>query len=178
MKKKQHNILKVVASIVFIIVVMCFSGIVYLRRDIVSYNDGYGYLGVFMLCFVCNASLFFPAPSIAVAIVAAQSLSPLVVIVCATTGATVGELIGYYSGKAGKEIVEKEGRITQWIKSKGAVAVFLFALIPLPLFDFAGVCSGYSGMRLHVFIIACLIGKLIKMGIYVYTSVEFIDFIV
>ena len=46
--------------------------------------------------------------------------------------------------------------------------MFLLALLPLPLFDLAGVYSGGSGMPLWRFACACWCGKFLKMLTYAY----------
>ena len=53
----------------------------------------------------------------------------------------------------------------QWI-SILLCLVFVLALLPLPLFDVAGVYSG--GTRLHVakFFLACYLGKFLKLLVY------------
>ena len=45
--------------------------------------------------------------------------------------------------------------------------VFLFSLIPFPVFDVVGIGAGMTKMNPISFWLSCLIGKIIKMGIYV-----------
>ena len=44
--------------------------------------------------------------------------------------------------------------------------IFLFALIPLPLFDLVGVYAGGRKVKLPFFIAVCYLGKLLKMLFY------------
>lgn len=162
---------------IFILAVVGVSILLFCRRDILVYDDKYGYLGVFILCFICNATVFAPAPSLVVAVTAARTLQPMLVIVLGAIGITLGEMVGYFSGRAGRSFIQKDGRITSWVARHGAIAVFLFALIPLPLFDLAGITSGYSKMKWHTFMISCFLGKLLKMTIYVFGSIIAIDYL-
>lgn len=173
---RQHKVINMFISGVFIVAVVTVSVLVFCRRDLLVYEDKYGYLGVFVLCFICNATVFAPAPSLIVAVTAAQTLQPLSVILLGASGTTIGEIVGYFSGKFGRTFIQKDGRITSWVVRHGAIAVFLFALIPLPFFDLAGMASGYSKMKWYTFMISCFLGKLLKMTIYVLGSVFAKDF--
>ena len=119
------------------------------------YDDKYGYLGVLVLCFICNATVFVPAPSLIVVVTAAQTLNPWLVILLGAVGTTLGEMVGYLSGKVGRTLFQKDGRITSWVTRHGAMAVFLFSLILLPFFDLAGITSGYSKMKWYIFLPSC-----------------------
>ncbi len=166
-ENRRLKVINMFISGIFIIAVAAVSILVFCRRDILVYDDKYGYLGVFILCFVCNATVFAPAPSLIVAVTAAQTLQPLPVILLGASGTTLGEMVGYFSGKVGRAFIQKDGRITYWIIRHGAIAVFLFAFMPLPLFDLAGIACGYSKTKWHTFMLFCFLGKLLKMTVYV-----------
>lgn len=168
---RQRKVINMFISGIFIIAVAAVSILIFCRRDILVYDDKYGYLGVFILCFICNATVFAPAPSLIVAVTAAQTLQPLPVILLGASGTTLGEMVGYFSGKVWRAFIQKDGRITSWIVRHGAIAVFLFALMPLPFFDLAGIASGYSKMKWYTFTLSCFLGKLLKMTVYVLGSI-------
>lgn len=167
---EQHKITNMLIGSIFLVAVVAVSILIFCRRDILVYDDKYGYLGVFVLCFICNATVFAPAPSLIVAVTAAQTLQALPVIILGALGTTIGEMVGYLSGNAGRAFIQRDGRITSWVVRRGTIAVFLLALLPLPFFDFAGVASGYSKMKFYAFMTACFLGKLLKMAIYVFGS--------
>lgn len=166
----RRKVFRMTISGIFILAVATVSVFLFCRRDILIYDDKYGYLSVLALCFICNATVFAPAPSLIVAITAAQSLQPLPVVLLGAIGTTLGEMVGFVSGTLGRNFTNKEGRINSWILNHGIIAVFLFALLPLPLFDLAGIVSGYSKMKWHRFALVCFGGKLLKMTIYVFGS--------
>lgn len=161
---------KKIISFIFVIIIITISVLLFCRRDVLIYDDAYGYFGVLVLCFLCNATVFAPAPSLAVAVTAAQTLHPIPVIILGAIGITLGEMVGYFSGKAGRNFSEKDWRITSWVDKHGTGAIFLLALLPLPLFDLAGVSSGFCKMKWSKFTFACFLGKLLKMTVYVYGS--------
>jgi membrane protein YqaA with SNARE-associated domain len=59
---------------------------------------GFGYAGIFLLCFICNATVLAPAPSLAVVVSASLALNPLFVALSGAAGTTFGETVGYAGG--------------------------------------------------------------------------------
>jgi hypothetical protein len=100
-------------------------------------------------------------------------------------GTAMGELppyfVAYSASKSGKNLrdvtgaEEDEGRLSMvfsWFKNKGDIGKFLlilaFASVPNPLFDLAGLISGYLMLTFAQFFIPTLIGKaIIKVSIQV-----------
>jgi membrane protein YqaA with SNARE-associated domain len=166
---ERNTFIKKILCIFFILAVIALSVVVFLNRGKIQYIGNYGYLGVFVLCFICNATVFAPAPGLIVVITAATFLNPLIVCIVGALGTTFGELTGYFSGKAGKNIGKiKNERLGQMVQKYGSPVVFCFALLPLPLFDIIGVASGFLGIKWYKFIISCYFGKFIKMLLYAY----------
>ncbi|MCL2211178.1 MAG: VTT domain-containing protein [Treponema sp.] len=156
-----------ILCVLFILAVTAISLLVFLNRDKLHYIGNYGLIGVFVLCFISNATVFAPAPSLIVVVTAASFINPVLVSLVGAFGATLGELTGFFSGRAGKRIRNKEiGKLGNAIKKFGTPVIFVFALLPLPLFDIIGVASGFLGIKWYKFVTACLPGKFIKMVIY------------
>ena len=171
---KGSSLAKKVLSILFVLAVIVLSVIIYLYREKLQYAGNYGYIGIFFLCFICNATVFAPAPGLILIITASAFLNPLFVSLAGAFGTTLGELTGYFSGKAGRNIKEiQSGKLGGLVQKYGSPVIFCFALLPLPLFDIIGVTSGYLGIKWYKFIVACFIGKLIKMLFYAYGSFYF-----
>ena len=130
-----------------------------------------GYAGLFAACFLTNATVFLPASGIAFTISASTALNPLYCTIVGGIGTACGELISFYCGRAGKKAVEGTDiflKIQKYIEKYGVLTVWLFAFLPLPLFDFVGVTAGASKMSLPKYIISCAIGKIMKMMVYVF----------
>jgi membrane protein YqaA with SNARE-associated domain len=136
------------ASIAFIAGIVAVSVGIYIYRDQIRALGAYGYIGVFLLCFICNATVLVPAPSLIVIISSALVLNPYFVALVGSCSTTLGELVGYISGYIGKNIVAvKDHRIFSWVKKYGCPIIFIFALLPMPLFDIVGLASGYLKIR-------------------------------
>lgn len=65
-----------------------------------------GYIGLFVACFLTNATVFLPASGIAFTISASTVLNPLFSTIIGGVGTACGELISYCCGRAGKNVVE------------------------------------------------------------------------
>lgn len=61
-----------------------------------------GYIGLFVACFLTNATVFLPASGIAFTISASTVLNPLFSTIIGGVGTACGELISYCCGRAGK----------------------------------------------------------------------------
>jgi membrane protein YqaA with SNARE-associated domain len=165
-KTVQRGLMKIV-SILFIVVIVTISISIYVYRDKIQALGNLGYLGVCLLCFICNATILAPAPSLAVVVSMALVLNPIIVAIAGAIGSSLGEIVGYASGYMGKNIVGIENnKLAKWVQKYGFPVIFIFALLPLPLFDVIGLASGYMKIKLYQFIIACFAGKFIKMLVY------------
>lgn len=141
------------------------SLIVVLNKDSVAALSGYGYIGIFLISILGNATIVVPAPVILTALVGGGIFNPFAVGVIAALGATVGELTGYMAGLGGKVFIEKNKyyiRIEKWIHKRGFLTILILAAIPNPLFDLAGICAGATAYPVKRFFLATFIGKTIK----------------
>lgn len=138
-----------------------------------------GYIGLFIACFLTNATVLLPASGIAFTVSAAMALNPLYCTIIGGVGTACGELISYYCGRLGKSIVEKSNiflKIQRFVDKYGALAVWLFAFLPLPVFDLVGIITGSAKMPLPKYMISCMIGKIMKMMVYVFIVQQYLNF--
>jgi uncharacterized membrane protein YdjX (TVP38/TMEM64 family) len=146
---------------------------IYSVRDRAEEFAAYGYPGIFLIALMANATVFLPAPGVAVIFAMGSIFNPLGVALAAGTGGALGELSGYLAGFSGQAVIERTEayeRIRPWVKKYGAWAIVVLSAIPNPLFDVAGVAAGISKMPLHGFLLACWIGQLIKMAMFAYAG--------
>ena len=100
----------------------------------------HGYVGVFVINLVTCASVLFPVPGEAANIAAGAVLNPLWVATVATVGATLGEMTAYVAGYMGGKLFlqgyqKRYEQAKGWMDRHGVVAIFLFALIPVLVYD-------------------------------------------
>lgn len=156
--------------------ILMFSVLAWLSKDFIQSHLTFGLISVLIICFISNASILLPSASLLVVVESAVIMNPLAVALFGAIGCAAGELVGYYFGKFGITYLPLKGKYIQTIREKlvrhDMIIVFVFAFLPLPIFDVVGVISGAVGMDKIKFYISCLAGKLLKMLIYVSASKE------
>ncbi len=169
-----------VLRLLALLAVIAVTLYVYSIRERVEEFAAYGYPGIFLIALLSNATVFLPAPGIAVVFAMGNLLNPLGIALAAGTGGALGELSGYLAGFSGQAVVEKTDvydRISPWIKKFGPWAVLVLAAIPNPFFDLAGVAAGAAKMPPGRFLLACWAGQLVKMTLIAYAGSYSIDFL-
>jgi membrane protein DedA with SNARE-associated domain len=152
----------------FIVILALSIGLFFLARSYLDLEDllRYGYLGIFLISLSC-VTIMVPLPWEAVIIAAGTTLNPLWVGIIASIGATIGELSGYFVGYWGRNVIfgEYSGRYERaesWLKKYGSLTVFVFALLPILIFDLVGLAAGAFRFPLWKFILACWAARLIR----------------
>ena len=125
----------------------------------------YGYVGAFMISFLGNLLVFVPIPYLLLIFWMGSFLNPLLVGVVGGFGATIGKTVIYMIGAAGRKFLSSERRnkldyAKPLLGKYGALAIFFFALSPLPD-DILYVPMGIMRYNLISFFISCLLGKII-----------------
>ncbi len=126
----------------------------------------YGYVGLFIITLLSNATVIFPAPSMVLPLTMATVLNPWAVAVIAAAGAALGELSGYLAGFTGKAFIEDYRlyqRVRGWMARHGEVVIFILAALPVPIFDLAGIIAGATRIPILRFLAWTFAGKLVKM---------------
>lgn len=135
-------------------------------------------LGLFLTCFVINSTILFPSSSLLVVLEYSYILNPVSVVLVGGIGASLGELTGYMVGVEGGTLLRRFKKVLNLSKYRkyAFLWVMFWAIIPFPVFDVAGILAGSIRMSPLKFLLACFIGKSIKMGFYVWT-IHFISII-
>lgn len=134
-------------------------------RDHLEALEEYGYVAVFLVGLVSNATLILPVPGLAVSSLLGSVLNPWIVGLVAGVGQALGELTGYMAGYSGQTLVDEHPRYRQlvtWMQQYGVLTIFLLALLPNPLFDVAGMVAGVLRLGVWRFLLSCAAGKVIK----------------
>jgi membrane protein YqaA with SNARE-associated domain len=127
----------------------------------------FAYPLLFLTQMLVSATIFLPAPGVAVAAAAGTFLHPFWVGVVAGLGSATGELSGYFLGYYGRSAVPTdtsrlwrlaERGFTRW----GFLAIIVLAFIPNPAFDALGILAGGLRYPLARFWLSTAAGKILK----------------
>jgi uncharacterized membrane protein YdjX (TVP38/TMEM64 family) len=173
----RTNLLRLLA----LAVVIAITVYIYDIRDHIKDFQAYGYPGIFLISLLASATVFVPAPGVAVVFAMGSIFNPLLVALWAGTGAALGELSGFLAGFSGQVVIERTpmyARVHAWVLKYGGWAILIFAAIPNPFFDIAGVAAGVTKMPVWRFLLFCWIGKLIKMVLFAFAGAYSITWLV
>jgi membrane protein DedA with SNARE-associated domain len=156
-----------------LLVVAAITVFVYGIRDHIRDFAAYGYPGIFLVALLANATVFLPAPGVAIVFAMGGILHPIGVALAAGTGGAIGELSGFMAGFSGQAVIERTNiyaRIDPWIAKYGGWTILAFAAIPNPFFDIAGMAAGVAKMPFWRFLLFCWIGQVIKMSLFAFAG--------
>jgi membrane protein DedA with SNARE-associated domain len=133
----------------------------------------YGYSGIFLINLIGSATIVFPVPGEALNIVAGATLNPLGVGIIASVGAAIGEPTSYFAGYWGRKVIgdkylERYQRAELWLRRYGSFAIFVFALLPILIFDLIGIAAGAFRYPLWKFVLFCWMGRIIRSVLEAY----------
>ncbi len=164
-----------------LLTVIALTVYIYSIRERVEEFSAYGYPGIFLVALLANATIFLPAPGVAVVFAMGSIFNPIGVALAAGTGGALGELSGYLAGFSGGAVVDNTQayeRINPWVQKYGPWAILILSAIPNPFFDVAGVAAGIAKMPLGRFLLATLGGQLIKMAMFAFAGYFSLDWLV
>ncbi len=167
--KTRTAILRVMA-VVFVVGISVY---IFSIRERAEEFAALGYPGIFLVALLSNATVFLPAPGLAVIFTMGSVFHPLGVALAGGTGGALGELSGYLAGYGGRAVVEDTAayaRVQPWVQKWGGWGILVLAAIPNPFFDLAGVAAGTLKMPILKFLLFVWIGQLIKMTIFAYAG--------
>ncbi len=134
-----------------------------------------GILGVINLSAV-------PLPfGVALVIVASQHWNPVLVALCGSLGASLGEFSSYFFGYLGKRISISDNLVgynlvKNWVAKYGIWAIALLSFQPVLPFEIGGFVAGVARMPVRKFLPSIWIGKFPKYLILVYLGTAAMHF--
>jgi membrane protein YqaA with SNARE-associated domain len=149
-----------------------------LSQDIVNWLENFvnqfGYFGIFLISLLGSLSIFFPIPYTVVIFTLGQTLEPVLIAVAAGLGSAVGEFSGYLLGWGGRKVISERYRrkmefLVKVFDRFGPIAIFLFALTPLPD-DLLFIPLGVMRYKIVKVFIPSLIGKFLMSLIVAYSG--------
>jgi membrane protein YqaA with SNARE-associated domain len=151
------------------------------QRELVQRFSQWGYLSSFLISLIGSATVILPAPGLALILALGAHLNPVLLGVVAGFGSGLGELSGYLAGKAGRNLVSRQGRFNSILHHMTtrytSPVLFFLAILPLPVFDFAGILAGALRMPILRFLTIVISGKIIKHVGAAYLGAEFFEMV-
>ena len=151
------------------------------QRELVQRFSQWGYVSSFLISLIGSATVILPAPGLALIIALGAHLNPVLLGVVAGCGSGLGELTGYFAGKAGRDLVSQQGRSNATLHKittrYTTPVLFGLAILPLPVFDFAGILAGALRMPVLRFLTIVISGKIIKHVGAAYLGAEFFEMV-
>lgn len=145
-----------------------------MQLDWMTYLINFGYLGAFLISLISSLSIFVPIPYTIVIYALGSSLNPLLIALASGFGSAIGEISGYLLGYYGRTVLSKEVQRKMYFMVKlfnhyGPIAIFFFALTPLPD-DILFIPLGIMRYNLIKAFIPCFFGKLLMSFILAYSG--------
>ena len=134
----------------------------------------YGYFGAFLISIFGNFTVFFPIPHAITIYAFGSVLNPLILGLSCGVGSTIGEFSAYLIGWGGRTVLEERyGKRLEsaklLIEEYGMLAIFLFALLPLPD-DLILIPLGVLRYDLRKALISMFIGKTLMCTFVAYAG--------
>lgn len=123
----------------------------------------YGYFGVILISFIGALSIVFPIPYTLIIYLLGAVLDPFLTAIAGGLGSALGEISGYILGYYGRAAISEERQrkidfMLRVFSRFGTIAIFLFALTPLPD-DLLFIPLGIMRYRFIKALIPCVLGK-------------------
>ena len=157
-----------------LLVVAGVTVVVFIFRDQVQHLARYGYLGIFLITMIANATVFIPVPGVMVVFAMGAIFNPFLTAVAAGLGGATGELSGYLLGFSGQGMAERSQlflQIYNWMAEHPRstdTMILILAAIPNPFFDLAGIAAGMLKIPVSRFWFFCSIGSIIKFILFAF----------
>ena len=162
---KVSRLRRLLVPSITIALVVVISVVLYAFRHQIEDLKSYAYLGVFIVSLLSSATVVVPIPGIVVFVPLLATLNPVLVGVVGAAGSIIGEITGYAAGYSGRDLAGRGRnylRVEGWMKKRGSLIVFVFAVMPILPLDVAGIVAGALRFPLWKFLLVAGVGKTIK----------------
>jgi membrane protein YqaA with SNARE-associated domain len=153
------------SRVVALVVALGITASILIFRERLAAFAAYGYLGIFIVSLLGNATVILPVPVLLAAFAGGTAFDPWITGLAAGTGSALGELTGYLAGYGGAAAIEDRplyNKLERWMRRHGPLTIFVLSAIPNPLFDLAGISAGTLRMPVWKFLLFCWLGKTIR----------------
>ena len=150
---------------------LCVATIYY--WDYVSEVQHYGYLGLFIISILAGGTVVVPVPGLLLVFTFGSVLNPAIVGTVAGLGEAIGSIAVYLTGYGGRTALQATdnqvvNKLTDWIRQRGSLTVFLMSAIFNPLFYPFTALAGMLRFGLVKFFFICWAGKAVKNMLVAY----------
>jgi membrane protein YqaA with SNARE-associated domain len=136
-----------------------------------------GYLAVFLITLISNATIVVPVPYLGPIAAIAPGLNPLGIGVAGALGSVIGESVAFFAGRSGRGIVEHT-RFYRWVQRqlehpwRAWFVLFALSAPPNPSFDVAGLIAGSMGLPYWLFASAVLAARTVRFTIVALLGIQ------
>lgn len=177
MNTKKATIKKALSIFGGIAVGILFAVPYFVFKEKIQSIAAIGYIGLFVSCLISNLSILLPTSSTIIVVAAASTLNPWICIIVGGMGTAFGEQASYLCGFVGASAFDEKEKLGEkalrWFDKNSFLTVFLFAFVPLPIFDVIGIIAGTKRMTWWKYTVAAVFGKIFKF-LFVIVSLFYI----
>lgn len=167
-------------SIIILIISFVLSIGVFIFRDYFKDLQSLGLIGILLINFFSSATFFVSGPAFLTVIAGGSIYPPLLVAFVSSLGASLGDMISFFFGFSGRNLALHNLRKKIWFsvfedvfKAHETIIIFLFAIVPNPLFDAVGLFAGIFGMNYYKFFIIMFAGRFVRYILLAYLGNSF-----
>jgi membrane protein YqaA with SNARE-associated domain len=167
-ERRRHMIQPILISV--LAVALNIAAFYLIPPDLARRLGAFGYLGVFGVTFVANATVVVPVPYFGLVARLAQELDFAAVVLAGALGSVLGESVAFFVGRSGRGAVE-DTRFYRWVQVqmrhpwRAFLLLFILSAPPNPAFDVAGLAAGALGLPYWLFFTAVFLGRIIRVGL-------------
>lgn len=158
------------ALIALIAVVLNIIAYLIIPPDLARRLGALGYLGVFLITLISNATIVIPIPYFGLVAALAPGLNIAGVGIAGALGSVIGESAGFAVGRSGRGALANT-RFYRWVQRqlehpwRAFAVLFLISAPPNPAFDIAGVTAGAMGLPFWLFATAVFLARLVRFSV-------------
>lgn len=159
---------------------LAFNWILWVKKTELEQYGTLGYVGLFVVATLSSATLMVPGPSLLTVLMAGAVYHPLIVGLIMGFGSALGEITGYLAGVAGQGAASKSRIyvvVERWMREWGFITLFLLAATPTVFFDIAGIVAGATRYDLTRFVLAAVLGKIVRFTAGAYLGMAGIEYL-
>ncbi len=157
------------ALVAAIAIVLNIIAYLMIPPDLASRLGALGYLGIFLITLISNATIVVPIPYFGLVAALSPGLSMVGVGLAGALGSVIGESVSFFVGRSGRGVVEQT-RFYRWVQRqlehpwRAFVVLFALSAPPNPAFDVAGITAGAMGLPYWIFLGAVFLARLVRFG--------------